>query len=422
MRDPFLNKILSIQNPAYNTRALSWDVLNHETNMVTSFPVKLDALIYQRTLQHATVYFNWYEDSFASSNFFVEPCESLSELKRLRAQEIRDTYSYVRLWFSGGSDSTTALNAFVDNGIHIDEIVVYTFPDKNITDPLLSSNRELLLSAKPYLKLLEPKLVNTKITDISLTFSEYQSVLSGPDKLGYVPYMHSMDSGSFLYGLNSSQYVWDKVLRETEHENYCDVYGGTKVMVCVKDDNFYMYMADTGIPDMALSQRGEDFFISRKNPKLFIKTAHMLKNNALRNNMTPQQLIALQKKNENSPAYNNAIGRDAVMNNVALYKADRGTGSYSENVGTHIINYKNYLLVENMSKDEEWRRLFIKHQENLNIMQNDFSWIWNTNDFGNPDPRAGYRGHISKLYSLDRFYIDDNANIFKNGFLNYTSE
>ena len=51
---------------------------------------------------------------------------------------MRDSYSYLKFWFSGGADSTTALNIFLDESIYIDEIVVYKFApngaDKNLGD------------------------------------------------------------------------------------------------------------------------------------------------------------------------------------------------------------------------------------------------------------------------------------------------
>ena len=56
-----------------------------------------------------------------------EPTESWKELKKQRAQHIRDNYDYVVLYFSGGSDSTTVLNSFYDNNIYIDEIVTTVY-------------------------------------------------------------------------------------------------------------------------------------------------------------------------------------------------------------------------------------------------------------------------------------------------------
>ena len=53
----------------------------------------------------------------------IEPEEDLDTLCRNSAEKIRAEYNYVRIWFSGGIDSTYMLDTFVDNNIHIDEIV-----------------------------------------------------------------------------------------------------------------------------------------------------------------------------------------------------------------------------------------------------------------------------------------------------------
>jgi hypothetical protein len=54
----------------------------------------------------------------------IEPAEEINELYRQRAQQLRDRYDYVILNFSGGSDSTNILYAFLKNNIHLDEIIV----------------------------------------------------------------------------------------------------------------------------------------------------------------------------------------------------------------------------------------------------------------------------------------------------------
>jgi hypothetical protein len=59
---------------------------------------------------------------FESLDWTVEPTESIQELYRQRAQQIRDRYDYVVVMFSGGCDSTCVLDSFIDNGIHVDEV------------------------------------------------------------------------------------------------------------------------------------------------------------------------------------------------------------------------------------------------------------------------------------------------------------
>ena len=65
------------------------------------------------------------EAVYSSYNWQVEPTETLEELYRQRAQQIRDKYDYLVLWFSGGADSNNVLNAFVNNDIKLDEVASY---------------------------------------------------------------------------------------------------------------------------------------------------------------------------------------------------------------------------------------------------------------------------------------------------------
>lgn len=48
----------------------------------------------------------------------------ITEVYRMRAQQLRDKYDYLILWFSGGADSTTILESFVLNNIHLDEVMI----------------------------------------------------------------------------------------------------------------------------------------------------------------------------------------------------------------------------------------------------------------------------------------------------------
>ena len=135
------------------TQPFYWTVFDHETAQSTRFNFKHDAIVYRKLLPHATLYFHWYEQEFARLNVSIEPPDSHAELCRQRAQELRDSYNYIRLSFSGGADSLTALHSFVDNNIHLDEIVVVDYFDgSNYDDPMKSSGREIKLHALPHLK------------------------------------------------------------------------------------------------------------------------------------------------------------------------------------------------------------------------------------------------------------------------------
>jgi hypothetical protein len=52
----------------------------------------------------------------------AEPEEALPELYKRRARELRESYDYLILMYSGGSDSHQAMMSFVNAGVHLDEV------------------------------------------------------------------------------------------------------------------------------------------------------------------------------------------------------------------------------------------------------------------------------------------------------------
>jgi hypothetical protein len=72
---------------------------------------------------NSKVNWNFNDSVFSSYDWSIEPVESLPELYRRRAQQLREKYDYLVLWFSGGADSTNILDTFLDNDIKLDEVV-----------------------------------------------------------------------------------------------------------------------------------------------------------------------------------------------------------------------------------------------------------------------------------------------------------
>ena len=68
---------------------------------------------------------NFNRAAFNRINWQIEPTGNLDFYYSVRAQQIRDKYDYIVLWFSGGADSHNVLNTFVNNNIFIDEIAQY---------------------------------------------------------------------------------------------------------------------------------------------------------------------------------------------------------------------------------------------------------------------------------------------------------
>ena len=65
------------------------------------------------------------DDFFSQYDWTQEPTESIDELYKQRAIEVRKQYDYIVLYYSGGYDSTNMLYAFLDNGIYPDELCYF---------------------------------------------------------------------------------------------------------------------------------------------------------------------------------------------------------------------------------------------------------------------------------------------------------
>lgn len=111
-----------------------------------------------------------FNDNVYNSIDWTTPIETpLFELYKQRAQQLRDSYDYLMLYYSGGADSSTILHSFVENNIFLDEIVMQLpEPVRQTFNPTDTSNRnfysELEYSAIPYLNKIKNKIhPNTKI-------------------------------------------------------------------------------------------------------------------------------------------------------------------------------------------------------------------------------------------------------------------
>jgi hypothetical protein len=84
------------------------------------FYSKFDAAdLAAQTNQSIQWHFN--DDVFGLYDWTKEPVASLTDLYRTRAQQLRDNYDYLVLWYSGGADCDNILDTFVDNNIRLDE-------------------------------------------------------------------------------------------------------------------------------------------------------------------------------------------------------------------------------------------------------------------------------------------------------------
>lgn len=81
---------------------------------------------------------HYFDDVFASASTKNLGQIGLNELYRQRALQLRDSYDYLVLYYSGGSDSWNVLNTFLKNNIKLDCVYVWhpvKATDKNLYTP-----------------------------------------------------------------------------------------------------------------------------------------------------------------------------------------------------------------------------------------------------------------------------------------------
>lgn len=133
---------------------------------------KIDA-IFEANASNKHIAWKYHDDIFKKYKWDVDPAQSLDEIYKQRALQLRDAYDHLVLFFSGGIDSGYILKTFIDNDIKIDEIYIYgAFKAEEKQSKLLKNNtdpgyytREINQFYPLIKKLAEEKKVKVNVFD-----------------------------------------------------------------------------------------------------------------------------------------------------------------------------------------------------------------------------------------------------------------
>jgi len=232
------------------------------------------------------------DEVFGSIDWQTEPHESLWELYRQRAMQLRENYDYIILMFSSGADSTNALQSFILNNIPIDELFVYgNFQkDKDWTDFTRrpgNYNAELYKVGLPFVKELA-KTHKFKFTQHDWT----DDVMGGYKNTDWI-----WSAGARYQPNVVARNRFHEMKRE--HLNLYDkglkvafVYGAEKPRLIYRDGVYYTSFLDV-MPTTSLSSRGqvtqnawehdEYFYWTPDLPKMIVKQSHTVMKHFMKN-------------------------------------------------------------------------------------------------------------------------------------------
>lgn len=241
------------------------------------------------------VEFVFNDDVFGHLDWTLDPGVSLKQLYRDRALQLRDTYDYLILSYSGGSDSHEILYTFLENNIHIDEIQIVHFEkalarlDNNLVmqDSVLQLLKEYEYAALPNLKYVKDNFPNVKINTIDASDFLLEDAASG--KFEFWGMQSKKQNATFLSSL--SGYVRPYFQHHYNNINFNPkgktgfVRGVDKPILGIKNNRLISRFSDVSMHTLNMIETGdigniytlENFFWSREAPFIPIKQAHVIK-------------------------------------------------------------------------------------------------------------------------------------------------
>ena len=211
------------------------------------FTSKVDALIYATTVK-SRVQWEFNSSTFRRVPWEINPTETLGEIYKRRALQLREKYDYLVLNYSGGADSQNILDAFLDNNIKLDEIIVRwaVTGEKGLYVPSNVSRATNYHSEWDLTALPEMKRLSLSHPEIKIQFYDYTD-----DALKFYndndPWFQMLSGAQFgpshisryATGLDRYQDMFvEKGLRG------CQIFGTDKPRIMFDNNTFYTYFLD----------------------------------------------------------------------------------------------------------------------------------------------------------------------------------
>jgi hypothetical protein len=209
------------------------------------FTKRIEAFIYA-SAHNCQIQFYYHDDVWnnLAKNRNLLVSSSMNDLYRQRAQQIRDTYKYLILYYSGGADSHNILRTFIDNDIKLDEICVKwpkLFTEKNN----LYTPNTIDTSARNYWSewdfCVKPSLdwIRSVAPDIKITFKDYldKNICNEQHIDNLFKKGDTFRYGGTFYSTSYSDSAKEK-------KNVGHIYGIDKPLLSTDGENVYMFFTD----------------------------------------------------------------------------------------------------------------------------------------------------------------------------------
>ena len=324
----------------------------------------------------------------------IEPDESLEQLCRRRALAIRESNDYVRIYYSGGVDSAYMLETFVNNKIHVDEIIM-------VKSGITESDWEIDAVAVPHIENIRTKIPHTKVTLLSPTINDYKEWFNSPywfenyTKLGKI---HGFTA------LRLNRKLLATSINDTNSKS-ANLFGLDKPFIHFVNGEWYTLTLDVSGDERQLDTSYNTFYaFYQDDPLIYTKQCHLLKR-AIESNIA-------NKKDYNKvcfwdPRYqelwNSSVNRISTGKKFIMKNLD----SLSE---YGALNSKDSIAQKFMAENHPG--IYKKFQEGIQNLNSigDGSW------FNQQNSRYGDVGVFADFKSINRNSTKTVDELYPNGF------
>jgi hypothetical protein len=233
---------------------------------------------------------------------------SLKDLYRQRAQQLRDKYDYLILYFSGGADSYNVLRSFLDNGIKLDEVCIKWCNDSLTANTEIYRPNQKETSATNYLSewdyAIKPVLewLGQHHSDVKIEVVDWfknRDTNTIETAFNLVNHWHDVEVNSLAVWSPSENKLLEK------GTSVGSIYGVDKPCIFFMDDSSYMYFPDgattMGTPNPNNIFGTEYFYWAHELPELTFEMANV----AIHAFKTDQELaqVAVTDKNRSNKQF-----------------------------------------------------------------------------------------------------------------------
>jgi hypothetical protein len=230
--------------------------------------------------------------AFENIDWTKEPTKTLKQLYKERAEQLRTDYDYLIVYFSGGSDSITVVNSFLDNDIPIDEIVINSFTQ--VDKDVLNCDY-----AKRYLKL---RSFRGKITINNLDLDKINTIIDKQlwfyDEYNFSGLLPSLSRRKICFFEQNNLLSYTKRIGKVAH-----IFGAEFPDITCREGSFYCNIKYSSfVNNFGYHEASIFFFIPIEHPAVFVKQCHVLARYMHKTGLSKESDCKISIRDEFNPA------------------------------------------------------------------------------------------------------------------------